>query len=334
MSLFSRRRWRSFCFLSGYQVELSAILSISVNMMPFTYALYGVFRRWLARKSLDSLSQEELNEIYKPNEFYMGQKYANLLAQMFLALTFSPGIPILYWIFGVSLFVGWAVEKWAILRHYRKPDYLGLLVFNNAMWVAKWGVWVHMLAAFVIYADNLLLTSYTLDGGENKEAGGGLKSGGDKWNGFFPILGFWMIIFALLNDYIRYFLTPAINEQINDWMTKTFGLEMGNEAEISGFFEELVKVPENFPTYSICSAPEYMKAFYADGLPYTEPMYVQTKHYERIFGKKKDGTINIVSSRGNLHDGKEEEKGEGKSSTDRTNENGKIDGRDALNNAA
>lgn len=89
--------------------------SIKLNILRF----YD--RKWSSNKRITrQIIQKEYEELYTGPEFILQLRYSQILSQIFITLTFSPGLPILYLITFMSFIISYWVDKILILRYFKK----------------------------------------------------------------------------------------------------------------------------------------------------------------------------------------------------------------------
>ena len=71
-------------------------------------------------KKTHKIIQAEYEDLYTGPEFILQLRYAQILSQIFITMTFSSGIPILYLITLISFIISYWVDKFLMLRYFRK----------------------------------------------------------------------------------------------------------------------------------------------------------------------------------------------------------------------
>ena len=101
-------------------VQLGSIL-INQSGSIYNYLLYHAnIKRHRTSPSL-ALTQSELNKIHIGPEFELSYRYAQLLSTLFVCLTFSSGIPLLYVVAAVNFYVAYVADKYLFIHLCREP---------------------------------------------------------------------------------------------------------------------------------------------------------------------------------------------------------------------
>ena len=113
---------------SGSALILTAILTIfTVSFGKWIFIAFDMCKRCCDRggdcfneKKTKKLTQEAYEDVNmgRPIDFVM--RYNVMINSLFLTMMFSSGMPILYPIAAVYTIISYWVDKYMILRHYRK----------------------------------------------------------------------------------------------------------------------------------------------------------------------------------------------------------------------
>lgn len=104
----------------------SLIITIQPHVGLLVKAVILNIRRFIDRgctqnkRKTKQVTQDEYEDLYTGPEFILQLRYSQILAQIFITITFSSGLPILYSITFVSLFISFWVDKFLMLRFFRK----------------------------------------------------------------------------------------------------------------------------------------------------------------------------------------------------------------------
>ena len=71
----------------------------------YSYLMYQRGIKTAAKHPINALTQEDLNKLHQGPDFQLDYSYAQLVATIFVCLTFSTGMPILYAVATVSTFI-------------------------------------------------------------------------------------------------------------------------------------------------------------------------------------------------------------------------------------
>jgi len=86
-------------------------------------------------------------------------RYSNLLTVLGVTFLYSSGMPILYPIAALYFFVTYWVDKWLLLRFYRKPVMFDSYMARETLKWFKWILVVHVLAGLLMYSNSSILPS-------------------------------------------------------------------------------------------------------------------------------------------------------------------------------
>lgn len=71
-----------------------------------------------------ALTQEDLNKYYVGSDCELAFKYAQIMSTMYVCMTFSTGIPLLYIIAAVNFLLYYVVEKFLFIHFYKVYIYV------------------------------------------------------------------------------------------------------------------------------------------------------------------------------------------------------------------
>lgn len=112
-------------YQKGGLVESVSYLLISNAILPPLMGLFDIWHlyRLIQRRNVsDSMGQKETNEIYGGPDMDLAYKYCILLKDIGMSLIFMNLIPLSIYILWFNLVMKYIVEKYLILRRYRRPD--------------------------------------------------------------------------------------------------------------------------------------------------------------------------------------------------------------------
>ena len=145
---------------------------------------------WNTKKT-NKIIQSEYEDLYTGPEFILHVRYAQVLSTIFVTFTYSSGMPILYALNFVILFIQYWVDKWLIFNYYRKSDFFTRHLSESIVNLLPSAVFLHILFALLIYSSPYLLTSGFVEkwlGGED-----GIQYFDRKRLGMFHIFAFTII---------------------------------------------------------------------------------------------------------------------------------------------
>lgn len=87
-----------------------------------------------------TLTQFDYEDMNTGIEFSIDYRYANLLTWLFVVMIYGTGMPILYPIGALNFFIGYWVDKYLLLNHYRKPPmYTSFIILSVITWF-RWAL--------------------------------------------------------------------------------------------------------------------------------------------------------------------------------------------------
>ena len=146
---------------------------IAMIFVPHFFVLVGELKRFCRRckdrkyscdsKKTVQVIQSKYEEIYMGGEFYIQFRLAHILTSVFVTLTFSSGLPLLYLVLYVNLVAVYWLDKYMILRVYQKPQIFTLELTKSVISSIKWALLVHILFSFFMYTTPNILSSAPLE---------------------------------------------------------------------------------------------------------------------------------------------------------------------------
>ncbi|RYY37503.1 hypothetical protein EON62_01075, partial [archaeon] len=100
-----------------------------------------------------AVTQVDLNSRFTPPNFEMPTRTAVVMNTFFSCLMYSAGHPILLPIAAAAFIVSYVVDKYAILRMYRRPPMFDHAMADFAVSLMPWGVMIHLAVAIWMYSD-------------------------------------------------------------------------------------------------------------------------------------------------------------------------------------
>ena len=89
--------------------------------------------------------QQEYELQYLGPEFQLENRYSMMIAGLFIMLTYSAAIPILYLAGCAQMTIMYWADKTLFLRHYRLPRRYGRKLAGRAVEVMQWAILLHLL---------------------------------------------------------------------------------------------------------------------------------------------------------------------------------------------
>ena len=132
----------------GAQLQLTLLIMI---VSPYG-AMIVRFIKWRCCRRRKFLTQAELNHARLGPEFHLSVRYAQLLVGVFVNLTYSAGMPLLYLTAALAFTFSYWMDKYLFLRFYRMPPlYDGKLGLKYSK-ALPWAALMHLLVGVWMYA--------------------------------------------------------------------------------------------------------------------------------------------------------------------------------------
>ena len=137
----------------GASIAFTQVLDIFIpHIFPVLQALILFpYQRRSSQKA--AVSQAELNEAYTPPPLDIGKRYPVMLKAIFVCMLFSSGMPILYVITAVHLWVMYLLEKGLMLYFYSRPPALDEHIALDALRGMPVAVLLHLALAVWMFGD-------------------------------------------------------------------------------------------------------------------------------------------------------------------------------------
>lgn len=121
---------------------------INPNLVHLALGVYLKLRN--RRKSKKITNPDEYIKINTPRHFIMEAKYSSVIKSIFVAFTFSTGMPILNLLAFVFLLVDYWVNKYIVLRNARKPPIYSKKIIKNVIMLLPFALIIHCLFGMYI----------------------------------------------------------------------------------------------------------------------------------------------------------------------------------------
>ena len=100
------------------------------------------------------LLQSEYEQMYIQPKFKLEMAYAILTSSLLICLTFSAGMPILYFIFGFQMLLQFWGDKYLLFRYFSKTNEYTAQLSKSCAEMIQIGILIHFLSAIIMYANN------------------------------------------------------------------------------------------------------------------------------------------------------------------------------------
>ena len=150
----------------GTTVGLVIIVQLVTPHIPllvmFLVKLFKQFhdRRYsLNARSTRQVNQKDYEDLYIGPKFILQIRYAQSLSVMFLILTFSSAMPLLYLAGFIHFFFTFWMDKFLLLRYYRLTEGYTAKLSKNIIRILPIAVILHLLFGLVLISNRNLLQS-------------------------------------------------------------------------------------------------------------------------------------------------------------------------------
>ena len=131
--------------------------------MPHASEFSNILIKWFKKcrdqkckcdeKKTKQLLQEDYENLYIGPQMDISRRYSQILAQMFIVLTFSSGMPLLYPIGMACVFVTYWVDKWLFIRFQSIPPMWDGQMSMAARRALKFAIIIHCVMSIYIYSN-------------------------------------------------------------------------------------------------------------------------------------------------------------------------------------
>jgi len=142
----------------GADILLIMIINVFSPLILFilTAPLTSCKRCCLRKKKI---LQVDLNNLYEGPTFDLGFHYAKTLAFVFVCFTYSGGLPLLLPLITFFLFMQYWMNKYLVLRSYKKPPYFDSNVNERALQILPIALMFHLAFSLWCYGAPDIFTS-------------------------------------------------------------------------------------------------------------------------------------------------------------------------------
>eukprot|EP01038_Epipyxis_sp_PR26KG_P011622 gene11622-15564_t len=136
----------------------------------YQWILYEWKMRSAKKNPETTLTQDDLNQICLGPKLEFALNYAQLLSTIFVCLTFSTGIPVLYMVAAGNFLLFYFVEKYLFIRLYRTPPLFNSRIGRRSSSLILFAIMIHLCVAIWVLTNSEIFYSphvdrnYTNDG--------------------------------------------------------------------------------------------------------------------------------------------------------------------------
>ncbi|CAE7437383.1 unnamed protein product [Symbiodinium microadriaticum] len=215
---------RAWYVVVGATIMVNMLLNMVV---PPAVTIANMFVTWLLRRCCRGRVKHhsELIAYYTNPDFDIKLKYAQMLTTVFVALTYSAGMPLLYlFAFGYMFFMYWA-DKVALLWCSKRPPFYDALLPKESSEKLLYAIALHCVFAILMYGQPCVFPSNPVGGDIGKLIAEGESAAGEHLQGWWPRLtkeSTWMFVAWLsfmLALWVMWWLVWAFQETIGTFGT-------------------------------------------------------------------------------------------------------------------
>jgi hypothetical protein len=94
-----------------------------------------------------------MNKSMQGAAFEPFKNYSLTMVALYMALLYSPGLPVLYIFTMVTFTLNFFVEKYLILNEYTKGQYMDEKINKMVMGLAEFAIFIHLGNAFWVFSN-------------------------------------------------------------------------------------------------------------------------------------------------------------------------------------
>jgi len=107
-----------------------------------------------------TLTQTDFEAMNVGDEFNIEDRQANILYFVFITMTYSGGLPVLYPIASVYFFVAYWIDKILLINYYRGPPQFNESMVKEIIYTFKWATILHLVVTIFMYKDPKIMEAY------------------------------------------------------------------------------------------------------------------------------------------------------------------------------
>jgi Ran GTPase-activating protein (RanGAP) involved in mRNA processing and transport len=146
----------------GVQISMTMMINVVMpHLPPLMLMVADSTARTAALRKGNVHTQEQMNTLFEGPEYILEQRYPIFLNTLFVTMFYCGGIPILLPFATVMVFVSYFVDKYMLMRVYRKPmlDHSLAVMTSNILPVA---ITLHFCMSMWMYGNKDLFESETM----------------------------------------------------------------------------------------------------------------------------------------------------------------------------
>lgn len=98
-------------------------------------------------------TQEELEELYTGEVFKGGKAYSRMMSILTVCLTYSSGMPIIYFVGFMYFSITFLVNKTMLFKFYQKTNTLSRVIPNYSVGYLNIAIFIHLLFGLIMFTN-------------------------------------------------------------------------------------------------------------------------------------------------------------------------------------
>lgn len=152
-------------FNENWYLRIGTALFISQAVMVILPHFFTIFqaaglclvRCWDRRLSLNTkntscIIQSEYEDLYTGPEFILEVRYGQVLATIFVTVTFASGMPSLYALNFVIFFMHYWIDKWLLFNYYKRTPQFTHHLSKSVVDMLPYAIIIHLMFAFMTFS--------------------------------------------------------------------------------------------------------------------------------------------------------------------------------------
>ncbi|CDW73927.1 UNKNOWN [Stylonychia lemnae] len=157
----------SFVFIVAFGIAVINIIGIVIFVVNVDFGLnfsaipvfQGKYKEFTVEwYRVVGTTISEYENVNTGSEFLMEFRYSSILAQLYIILMYSPGMPLLYLIAFASFFLTYWFDKFFLLKCYRKPPSHTIDLSSSTVSLMYYALVFHFIIGLYMYSNITILT--------------------------------------------------------------------------------------------------------------------------------------------------------------------------------
>jgi NADH:ubiquinone oxidoreductase subunit 6 (subunit J) len=151
-------QWYNSIGVTIILVQLGNILSSQAGTI-YAFLKYHFKLRAAVQSKIPALTQAELNKAIIGPDFVLSTRYAQTLSTLFVCLTFSSGIPLLYFVAAANFCASFWIDKFVFVRLCKEPKPYSAKMGQQATMLIPIGVVFHLAMSVWMLSNKEIFSS-------------------------------------------------------------------------------------------------------------------------------------------------------------------------------